>query len=30
VSRNSMGEMSKPTKRVTIEKIDIFPAGSAH
>ena len=28
VSRNSMGEMSKPTKRVTIEKIDIVPAGS--
>ncbi|PYL17606.1 MAG: peptidylprolyl isomerase [Verrucomicrobia bacterium] len=30
VSRNSMGEMSKPTKRVTIEKIDIVPAGSVH
>jgi peptidyl-prolyl cis-trans isomerase B (cyclophilin B) len=28
VSRNSMGEMSKPTKRVTIEKIDIVAAGS--
>jgi peptidyl-prolyl cis-trans isomerase B (cyclophilin B) len=27
-SRNSMGEMSKPTKRVTIEKIDIVAAGS--
>src|SRR2546430_2287737 len=25
---NSMGEMSKPTKRVTIEKIDIVPANS--
>jgi len=30
VSRNSMGEMSKPTKRVTIEKIEIVPAGSVH
>jgi len=30
VSRNSMGEMSKPTKRVGIEKIDIVPAGSVH
>src|SRR2546425_6790337 len=30
VSRNSMGEMSKPTKRVTIEKIDIVPSGSVH
>ena len=30
VSRNSMGEMSKPTKRVAIEKIDIVPAGSVH
>ena len=28
VTRNSMGEMSKPTKRVTIEKIDIVPADS--
>ena len=28
VTRNSMGENSKPTKRVTIEKIDIVPAGS--
>jgi peptidyl-prolyl cis-trans isomerase B (cyclophilin B) len=28
VSRNSMGEMSKPMKRVTIEKIDIVAAGS--
>ena len=28
VSRNSMGENSKPTKRVTIEKIDIVAAGS--
>jgi peptidyl-prolyl cis-trans isomerase B (cyclophilin B) len=28
VTRNSMGEMSKPTKRVTIEKIDIVPAES--
>jgi peptidyl-prolyl cis-trans isomerase B (cyclophilin B) len=26
VTRNSMGENSKPTKRVTIEKIDIVPA----
>jgi len=25
---NSMGEVSKPTKRVTIEKIDIVPANS--
>jgi peptidyl-prolyl cis-trans isomerase B (cyclophilin B) len=28
VTRNSTGEMSKPTKRVTIEKIDIVPAES--
>jgi len=28
VNRNSMGEMSKPTKRVTIEEIDIVAAGS--
>ena len=28
VTRNSMGENSKPTKRVTIEKIDIVPANS--
>ena len=28
VTRNSMGEMSKPTKRVVIEKIDIVPAES--
>src|SRR5438309_5304977 len=28
VSRNSMGENSKPTKRVTIHKIDIVPADS--
>jgi len=28
VTRNSMGENSKPTKRVTIEKIDIVPAAS--
>jgi len=28
VTRNSMGENSKPTKRVTIEKIDILPADS--
>jgi peptidyl-prolyl cis-trans isomerase B (cyclophilin B) len=28
VTRNSMGEMSKPTKRVTIDKIDIVPADS--
>jgi len=28
VTRNSMGEMSKPTKRVVIEKIDIVPADS--
>ena len=28
VERNAQGEMSKPTKRVTINKIDIVPAGS--
>jgi peptidyl-prolyl cis-trans isomerase B (cyclophilin B) len=28
VTRNGMGENSKPTKRVTIEKIDIVPADS--
>ena len=28
VTRNSMGENSKPTKRVTIEKLDIVPADS--
>jgi len=28
VTRNSMGEMSKPTKRITIDKIDIVPADS--
>jgi peptidyl-prolyl cis-trans isomerase B (cyclophilin B) len=28
VTENSMGEVSKPTKRVTIEKIDIVPASS--
>ena len=28
VTRNSMGENSKPTERVTIEKIDIVPAES--
>jgi peptidyl-prolyl cis-trans isomerase B (cyclophilin B) len=28
VTRNSMGEMSKPTKRVVIEKIDIVPTDS--
>jgi peptidyl-prolyl cis-trans isomerase B (cyclophilin B) len=28
VARNSMGENSKPTKRVTIDKIDIVPADS--
>jgi peptidyl-prolyl cis-trans isomerase B (cyclophilin B) len=28
VTRNSMGENSKPTSRVTIEKIDIVPADS--
>ena len=28
VTRNSMGEMSKPTKRVVINKIDIVPASS--
>jgi peptidyl-prolyl cis-trans isomerase B (cyclophilin B) len=28
VERNAQGEMSKPTKRVTITKIDIVPAGS--
>ena len=27
-TKNSMGEMSKPTKRVVIEKIDIVPASS--
>src|SRR5881227_528839 len=29
VTRNSMGENSKPTTRVTIEKIDIVPADAA-
>src|SRR2546423_3398024 len=29
VTSNSMGEMSKPTKRVVIEKIDIVPSDSA-
>jgi peptidyl-prolyl cis-trans isomerase B (cyclophilin B) len=28
VTRNSTGEMSKPTKRVVVEKIDIVPAES--
>jgi peptidyl-prolyl cis-trans isomerase B (cyclophilin B) len=28
VTRNTVGEMSKPTKRVVIEKIDIVPAES--
>ena len=28
VERNSMGENSKPTKRVVINKIDIVPADS--
>jgi peptidyl-prolyl cis-trans isomerase B (cyclophilin B) len=28
VTRNSMGEMSKPTNRITIERIDIAPADS--
>jgi peptidyl-prolyl cis-trans isomerase B (cyclophilin B) len=28
VTRNTMGEISKPTKRVTIEKIEIVPADS--
>jgi peptidyl-prolyl cis-trans isomerase B (cyclophilin B) len=28
VTKNSMGETSKPTKRVTINKIEIVPAGS--
>lgn len=28
VARNSMGEMSKPTKRVVITKVDIIPASS--
>ncbi len=28
VERNAQGEMSKPTKRITINKIDIVPAGS--
>lgn len=29
VTKNSMGEMSKPTKRIVINKIDIVPEGSA-
>lgn len=29
VTRNSQGETSKPTKRITINKIDIVPADSA-
>jgi peptidyl-prolyl cis-trans isomerase B (cyclophilin B) len=29
VTRNSMGENSKPTKRVVIEKVDIVPADSS-
>src|SRR5216117_3888599 len=28
VERNAQGEMSKPTKRITINKIDIVPVGS--
>jgi hypothetical protein len=28
VTRNDTGETSKPTKRVTIDKIDIVPADS--
>ncbi|HST30262.1 MAG TPA: peptidylprolyl isomerase [Chthoniobacterales bacterium] len=28
VTRNSMGEMSKPTQRITIDKVDIVPADS--
>src|SRR2546430_2649110 len=28
VTANGMGELSKPTKRITIEKIDILPADS--
>src|SRR6059036_2982545 len=28
VERSAQGEMSKPTKRITINKIDIVPAGS--
>src|SRR6266853_2870184 len=28
VTKNSMGEMSKPTKRIVINKIDIVPGGS--
>ena len=28
VTKNSMGEMSKPTKRIVINKIDIVPASS--
>ena len=28
VTRNSMGEVSKPTKRITIDRIDIVPADS--
>jgi hypothetical protein len=28
VTKNSMGEMSNPTKRIVINKIDIVPAGS--
>ena len=28
VTKNSMGEMSKPTKRIVINKIDMVPGGS--
>src|SRR6476661_711093 len=28
ITKNSMGEMSKPTKRIVINKIDIVPGGS--
>jgi hypothetical protein len=28
VTKNSIGEMSKPTKRIAINKIDVVPASS--
>jgi hypothetical protein len=28
VVKNNVGEMSKPTKRIVINKIDIVPGGS--
>src|SRR5881296_3409616 len=30
VTKNSMGEISKPTKRIVINKLDIVPGGSVH